>query len=106
MADKPYYRISEAARIVGVAPHVLRHWEKLFPSLKPPRAASGQRLYQPEHIERFKLVRRLLHEEGYSVAGVRRRLERGEAPGLSPQPPEPLLKELAQELRQIIRMLS
>jgi hypothetical protein len=45
LATKPFFKIGEVAKLLGVKPHVLRYWESEFPSLKPRKNPSGQRLY-------------------------------------------------------------
>ena len=64
--------ISEAADEVGVPQHVLRFWETRFPFIKPMKRAGGRRFYRPADLEVLRGVRRLLHEEGYTIKGVQR----------------------------------
>jgi DNA-binding transcriptional MerR regulator len=71
---KLYYKIREVSEIVGVEAHVLRFWESEFPSLNPPKSKSGQRTYRPKDIELLLKIRSLLYEEGYTIAGARKRL--------------------------------
>jgi DNA-binding transcriptional MerR regulator len=63
-------KIGEAARVVGVEPYTLRFWETQFPCLKPRHARSKHRFYQPRDIDTLKLIRRLLHHEGFTIAGA------------------------------------
>jgi DNA-binding transcriptional MerR regulator len=72
-----YYRIGDVCRIVGVEPHVLRYWETEFPALAPPKNKAGQRTYRPKDVELILMIRRLLYEEGYTIAGARKKLARG-----------------------------
>jgi DNA-binding transcriptional MerR regulator len=76
LPDKLFFRIGEAAQLVGVEPHVLRYWESEF-RLRPQRSASGQRLYRRNDIARFLKIRRLLHDEGFTIAGARKALDEG-----------------------------
>jgi DNA-binding transcriptional MerR regulator len=71
---KLYYKIREVCEIVGVEAHVLRFWESEFPALSPPKTKSGQRIYRPKDIELLLLIRRLLYEEGFTIAGARKQL--------------------------------
>ena len=75
--DKLYFRIGEVAELVGVEPHVLRYWETEF-RMRPHRSSSGQRLYRKKDIERFLRIRKLLHAEGFTIAGARKVLHQGE----------------------------
>lgn len=71
--DKLYFRIGEVAELVGVEPHVLRYWEGEF-RMRPHRSSSGQRLYRRRDIARFLKIKRLLHAEGFTIAGARKAL--------------------------------
>lgn len=62
--------ISEASEELGVAQHVLRHWEDVFSQVRPMRRAGGRRLYRVQDIELLRGIKRLLHEEGYTTRGV------------------------------------
>ena len=73
LPDKLYFRIGEVAEIVGVEPHVLRYWENEF-RMNPHRSSSGQRLYRKQDITRFLRIRKLLHTEGFTIAGARKAL--------------------------------
>jgi DNA-binding transcriptional MerR regulator len=91
MSFKPtklYYRIGEACKILGVEAHVLRYWESEFPKLAPPKNKAGQRTYRPKDIELLLRIRKLLYEEGYTIAGARRQLSmKGGSDSLSPSEP-------------------
>lgn len=71
---KRYYRIGEVARITGIKPYVLRYWESEFRWMAPQKSRSQQRLYRKRDIEVIQLVKRLLYEERFTIAGARRRL--------------------------------
>jgi DNA-binding transcriptional MerR regulator len=64
--------ISEAADEVGVAQHVLRFWETKFSFIRPMKRAGGRRFYRPHDLAILRGVRRLLHDEGYTIMGVQR----------------------------------
>jgi DNA-binding transcriptional MerR regulator len=88
VAKKLYYKIREVCEIVGVEAHVLRFWETEFPALSPPKSRTGQRTYRPKDIELLLRIRKLLYEEGFTIAGARKRLESGEdGPEASPEVP-------------------
>ena len=70
--DKSYFRIGEVSRLFGVDAHVLRFWETEFASIKPFRGKSKQRLYRRQDVESLFQVKRLLHEEGYTIAGAKK----------------------------------
>ena len=62
-------RIGDAASIVGVDTHVLRHWEDVG-VLVPPRSATGQRVYDDEAVNRALVIRRC-QRAGLSLAQIR-----------------------------------
>ena len=87
--ERRYYRIGDVSRVTGVKPHVLRYWESEFRWMAPAKSRSKQRLYRKRDIEVIELIRRLLYEERYTIAGARRRLrELGVARALDGAEPE------------------
>lgn len=72
--EKRYYRIGEVARITGVKPHVLRYWESEFRWMAPAKSRTRQRMYRRRDIEVVLLLKRLLHEERFTIAGARKKL--------------------------------
>ena len=72
--SKLYYKIREVCEIVGVEAHVLRFWETEFPSLAPPKSKNGQRTYRVKDIELILEIRKLLYEDGYTIAGARKHM--------------------------------
>ena len=74
MAKGPeaFRTISEAADELSVPQHVLRFWETKFTFIKPMKRAGGRRFYRPTDIAVLRGVRRLLHDEGYTIKGVQR----------------------------------
>ena len=96
--DKRYFRIGEVSRLTELEPHVIRYWEKEFPRLKPLRADSRQRLYSRADVRLIMDIRRLLHEERYTIAGAKRKL-RGrvvEPPPKAASEPAPVSRNTAQ----------
>jgi DNA-binding transcriptional MerR regulator len=73
--DKVYFRMSEVSRLVGVDPHVLRYWETEFALIKPFRSKSKQRLYRRQDVENLLQIKKLLHDDGYTIAGARKYLK-------------------------------
>ncbi|MDB5448517.1 MAG: transcriptional regulator, putative MerR family [Phenylobacterium sp.] len=92
--------ISEAAEELNVPQHVLRFWETKFAFIRPMKRAGGRRFYRPHDIAVLNGVRRLLHDEGYTIKGVQRlHREQGVARLVAagqgePAPPEAGLTDL------------
>ncbi len=75
MAKKLYYKIGEACKILEIQPYVLRYWEKEFPLLSPNKSKSGQRVYNERELEVIRRIKELLYDEGYTIAGAKKKLE-------------------------------
>jgi DNA-binding transcriptional MerR regulator len=68
------YRIGEVSRLTDTKAFVLRYWETEFPMLQPVKSASGHRLYRQEDVDMVLRIKRLLYDEGFTIAGARRHL--------------------------------
>ena len=67
--------IQQVSMVTGIHKATLRYWEKIFAQyLNPQRTGGNHRLYAPEDIHRILELKRLLKVEGYTVSGVRRKL--------------------------------
>ncbi|MBU1002696.1 MAG: MerR family transcriptional regulator [Proteobacteria bacterium] len=111
MLGRRTYRIGKAAEMLGLNTSVLRYWESEFPQIRPIRTIKGQRLYTDDHLAFLERLRDLLHKEGLTIEGARKRLEQ-ELRGESESAPcegglEPSLKrEVRDELLELRRLLS
>jgi DNA-binding transcriptional MerR regulator len=74
LPDKLFFKIGEVAQIVGVRPHVLRYWETEFTALRPMKTRGAHRVYRRRDVELAVLVKRLLHSEGLTIPGAKKRL--------------------------------
>jgi DNA-binding transcriptional MerR regulator len=72
--EKLYYRIGEVAKITGIKPYVLRYWESEFRWMAPQKSRSKQRLYRRKDIDTIQLIKKLLYEQRYTIAGARKLL--------------------------------
>jgi DNA-binding transcriptional MerR regulator len=71
---KNLFRIGEVSRLTSTKPFVLRFWETEFPMLQPVKSPKGHRLYRRQDIETVFVIKRLLYDEGFTIAGARRHL--------------------------------
>ena len=79
--ERLYYRIGEVSRITGLKPHVLRYWESEFKVIKPHKGGSLQRLYRRKDLDLILKIKKLLYEDGFTIAGAKKKirdLERAE----------------------------
>jgi len=106
--QKLYYSISEVSALTDVKPYVLRFWEKEFPTLKPKKNRSGNRIYQAKEIELINKIKSLLYGEGFTIEGARQQLRNGRKQSAR-SPRSSLKKDLAgikSELKSLIKLLS
>ena len=73
--DKLYFRIGEVAKLCKLPAYVLRFWESEFPQLKPVKSSTGQRMYRQRDVESVLRIRKLLYDEGFTIAGARQQLK-------------------------------
>ncbi len=111
--DKLYFRIGEVARICRLPAYVLRFWETEFPQLKPVKSNTGQRMYRQRDVENVLHIRKLLYEEGFTIAGARQQLKAEAKPArlqnglpFPKRPPSDDLKKVRQGLQEILGILS
>ena len=71
-SPEAYRTIREVADSLDLPQHVLRFWETRFAQIRPLKRAGGRRYYRPDDIERLRLIRRLLYDEGYTIKGVQK----------------------------------
>ncbi len=102
---KVYYKIGEVSEIVGVAPHVLRYWEKEFPQVRPRRLAS-QILYRKEDIACLLKIKELLYTKGYTIKGAKSALRKSGGSEASRPGSIPLLQHVKEELVELYKILS
>ena len=116
--DKLQFKIGEVSRIAGVKPHVLRYWESEFSQLRLQKTPSNQRVYRRRDVEVVLLIRELLYDRGFTIAGAKKYLRQAagvgqEAPAESVAPKadapnaanHPNLSGLRGELEELLRLV-
>lgn len=73
--------IGEVAKLIGVAPHVLRYWETQFSLLRPMKRPDGRRYYRHDDVALAAGLCEVLREEGLTIRGARKMMarDRGDA---------------------------
>jgi len=116
--NKQYFKIGEVSSLTDLETYVLRYWETEFKSIRPVRMGSNQRLYRRKDVETILEIKKLLYEEGFTIAGAKKKIVQvhelekespvtpEEPPVLSTEPLRELLKEVRQELTDIRLVLS
>jgi DNA-binding transcriptional MerR regulator len=110
--DKLYFRIGEVASLCRLPAYVLRFWETEFPQLKPVKSSTGQRMYRKRDVESVVRIKKLLYEDGFTIAGARTQLreetksDRSQTALPFPVKPSVNVAHLRHELQQILHILS
>src|SRR6266496_808825 len=110
--EKLYFRIGEVARLCRLPAYVLRFWETEFPQLKPVKSSTGQRMYRRKDVDAVLRIKKLLYEEGFTIAGARQqlrsdlKLEKNQAPLPFPSQSVSDLRRIRHGLQEILGMLS
>ena len=125
--DKLYYKIGEVAKFTGVKTHVLRYWESEFKAIRPNKSRSNQRLYRKQDVELILHLKDLLYNQGFTIAGARKKLREKPARKAADTAPQPsakaalddqlalplsgsidmkLLKEIRQDILQLKKSLK
>ena len=110
--DKLYFRIGELSRLCGLPSYVLRFWETEFNQLKPSKSGTGQRMYRKIDVENVLRIKKLLYDQGFTIAGARQQLrsetkrKQSPLPFAVPTPNRGELKQVRQGLREILGILS
>ncbi len=72
--DKKYFKIGEVAKLSKLPEYTLRYWETEFEALRPEKSKKGQRVYQKKDLEMVFLIKRLLYQQKFTIAGARKEL--------------------------------
>lgn len=103
-AGRRYFTIGEVSRLCQVKDHVLRHWEKQFPMLRP-RRRQGRRYYQPRDVYLVRQIRSLLLEQGYTAEGARAKLQGEAEEAAAGTPGTQAIREAVAELERVAALL-
>jgi DNA-binding transcriptional MerR regulator len=110
--DKLYFRIGEVSRLCSLPSYVLRFWETEFSQLKPTKSGTGQRMYRKIDVENVLRVKKLLYDQGFTIAGARQQLraevkrKQSPLPFAIPSTGKGELKQVRQGLREILGILK
>lgn len=84
------YKVADVCRLADVQPYVLKYWESEFPVLAAPKGSGGPRLYSGPELRIIERIKKLLYDEGYTIAGAKKRLDaelkESAAPAAEPEP--------------------
>lgn len=106
---KLFHKIGEAGQLTGLEPYVLRFWESEFSALRPKKNPGGQRVYIDRDIQVILRIKKMLYEEGYTIAGAKKRLVAKRTSQKESQNKEgksDLIHRIREELEDILQSLS
>lgn len=106
LGSKIFYKIGEVSEIAKVPPYVLRFWESQFNFLKPQKSRGNQRLYLQRDVETVLEIKRMLYEEGYTIAGLQRFWARRVRHGKRKAGSRELVKRIRGDLHAILKLLE
>ena len=72
--DQDHFKLNEVCKLANVQPYMLRFWGTEFPQLEAEKSGTGQRLYSKDQVELILEIRRLLFDEGLTIAGARKKV--------------------------------
>jgi DNA-binding transcriptional MerR regulator len=106
--DKLHFKIGEVSAITGVKPHVLRYWESEFSALRPQKTPSKQRLYRRRDVELLLLIKQLLYQEGFTIAGANKRIRELSRAQHAAEPAETreVLAHLEQTVEELLEIVD
>jgi DNA-binding transcriptional MerR regulator len=106
LGAKIFYKIGEVSQLTKLPAYVLRFWESEFPFLKPRKSRGQQRLYVRRDIEQVLEIKRMLYEEGLTIAGVKRIWGRRAHHPKRRQRPRDVARRIRSELQGILRIIE
>ena len=83
--DQDQFKLNEVCKLANVQPYMLRFWGTEFPQLEAEKSGTGQRLYSKDQVELILEIRRLLFDEGLTIAGARKKVTAMEGGEEKPQ---------------------
>ncbi|WP_257310239.1 helix-turn-helix domain-containing protein [Geothrix fuzhouensis] len=121
MSDKKWFKIGEAATLIGVGPKDLRYWEDVIPDIKPRRSKGNLRYYHVDELPRLRRIKAWL-AEGLTVADCAELLAHGHlvqrldlgleadelpaAPAVRAKPTIPRLLRTSSDLQPILKAVK
>lgn len=106
---KLFHKIGEVGQLTGLEPYVLRFWESEFSALRPKKNPGGQRVYIDRDIQVILRIKKMLYEEGYTIAGAKKRFieqRTSQKESQSKDRKPDLIHRIREELEDILQSLG
>jgi len=106
LGSKVFYKIGEVSELIDLPAYVLRFWESEFRFLRPRKSRGNQRLYVRRDIEQLLEIKRMLYDEGYTIAGVNRFWARRNRHAGGRKTPREVAERMRGELHAILKIME
>lgn len=106
LGTKVFYKIGEVSAITKLPAYVLRFWESEFSFLKPTKSRGNQRVYVQRDIETVLEIKRMLYDEGFTIAGVKQLWSRRERLRGRRVRPREVVERVKGELQAILKIIE
>jgi DNA-binding transcriptional MerR regulator len=77
--EKIYYSIGELSKMFNVNASLIRFWEKEFDIIRPFKNKKGNRLFTQTDVDNFKIIYRLVKEQGFTLQGAKEKIKQDNA---------------------------
>lgn len=104
--EKLFYKIGEVSKITGMESYVLRYWESEFPFLHPRKNKAGQRVYLGKDIDTILKIKKMLYEEGFTIAGVKKKFNVEPDTDADTKFYNKAIKKVKKDLKEIISLMN
>ncbi|HEX9759103.1 MAG TPA: MerR family transcriptional regulator [Nitrospiria bacterium] len=107
--EKVFFKIGEVSHITGLEPYVLRFWEAEFSTLHPRKNRGGQRVYIDRDIQVILRIKKMLYEEGFTIAGAKKKINEERQPKKEDQEKKgnsKIINRIKLELEDILQTLG
>jgi DNA-binding transcriptional MerR regulator len=98
--DQDHFKLNEVCKLANVQPYMLRFWGTEFPQLEAEKSGTGQRLYCKDQVELILEIRRLLFDEGLTIAGARKKIAAMEGGAAKPEAKKKVEKKVEAEPKE------
>ncbi|MEW6042302.1 MAG: MerR family transcriptional regulator [Elusimicrobiota bacterium] len=96
--------IGDVCKFLDVPPHTIRYWEKEFRIfLFPARTQGNQRRFTDGDMEKIRTIKKLLKEDGYSIAGAKKILSLRQKQEMPEKAGHGITEEMANRIVDMVR---
>ena len=72
---KLIYRLEEVCRLAKLDRQTIETWENELDLIQPGQTSAGKKIFRKKDVDIIKRFKELLDEQGYTLAGAKRRIE-------------------------------